>query len=123
MRTNLDLTPFLRSSVGFDRVFDLLESSAGEDRGELARLRRRQDGDERHRVNVTGANPINGLLTIELDRDVPEAMKPRRIAIGTDSILPEPQKQIARSLRFRRPRAPGCRSSICKATLNKRKSW
>jgi hypothetical protein len=57
MRTNLDLTPFLRSSVGFDRVFDLLESSAGEDRGELARLRRRQDRDDRDRHQCDRSEP------------------------------------------------------------------
>ena len=27
MRTNLDFTPFYRSSVGFDRMFNLLEDS------------------------------------------------------------------------------------------------
>ncbi|MBB6305246.1 molecular chaperone IbpA [Rhizobium leucaenae] len=28
MRTNLDLTPFYRSSIGFDRIFDLLENAS-----------------------------------------------------------------------------------------------
>jgi molecular chaperone IbpA len=34
-------------------------------------------------VKVTGASLDNGLLTIELKREVPEALKPRRIEIGT----------------------------------------
>uniref|UniRef100_UPI003013AE6D Hsp20 family protein n=1 Tax=Methylobacterium nigriterrae TaxID=3127512 RepID=UPI003013AE6D len=33
-------------------------------------------------VRVTGATLENGLLTVELKREVPEALKPRRIAIG-----------------------------------------
>jgi len=34
-------------------------------------------------VKVTGASIDNGLLTVELKREVPEALKPRRIAIAT----------------------------------------
>jgi molecular chaperone IbpA len=33
-------------------------------------------------VKVTGANLVNGVLSIELVREVPEAMKPRAIKIG-----------------------------------------
>lgn len=33
-------------------------------------------------MKVTGASLENGLLTVELKREVPEALKPRRIAIG-----------------------------------------
>ena len=33
-------------------------------------------------VKVTGASLENGLLTVDLKREVPEALKPRRIAIG-----------------------------------------
>jgi molecular chaperone IbpA len=33
-------------------------------------------------VNVTGATHENGLLSVDLVREVPEALKPRRIAIG-----------------------------------------
>jgi molecular chaperone IbpA len=35
-------------------------------------------------VLVRGAKLSNGLLTIDLQRELPEAMKPRRIAIGSD---------------------------------------
>lgn len=33
-------------------------------------------------VLVTGANLVNGLLVIDLVRELPEALKPRKIAIG-----------------------------------------
>jgi len=36
-------------------------------------------------VVVTGADLINGLLSITLERQLPEALKPRRIEIGTGS--------------------------------------
>jgi molecular chaperone IbpA len=138
MRTNFDFSPFYRSSVGFDRVFDLLENATrvqtidnwppydiartGDDsyRIQMAVAGFAQDeltitaepnllivsaekgteasGDYLHRgiacrpfarrfeladhVKVAGASLVNGLLTIELRREIPEAMKPRRIAIG-----------------------------------------
>jgi len=37
-------------------------------------------------VEVTGAALENGLLNIQLVKQIPEAMKPRRIAIGTDAL-------------------------------------
>ena len=40
---------------------------------------------ERNPINVKGANMHNGLLHIELEREIPEAMKPRTIAIGSDN--------------------------------------
>ena len=33
-------------------------------------------------VYVTGADLVNGLLVISLKRELPEALKPRKIAIG-----------------------------------------
>ncbi len=36
-------------------------------------------------VVVTDANLVNGLLSISLKRELPEALKPRRIEIGTSS--------------------------------------
>lgn len=36
-------------------------------------------------VEITGAKYRNGLLTIELKHELPEAMKPKRIAINADS--------------------------------------
>jgi molecular chaperone IbpA len=40
-------------------------------------------------VKVVGANLVNGLLTIDLKRELPEEMKPRRIAVATDDALPK----------------------------------
>jgi len=139
MRTTLDFSPLYRSSVGFDRVFDLLETAsrvetiddwpaydivrtgddayritmvvAGFSQDEL-RLTHEpnllvvsgsKSGDEQteylHRgiagrpfrrrfeladhVKVASANLENGLLTIDLQREIPEEMKPRRIEIAT----------------------------------------
>ena len=141
MRT-LDLAPLWRSSIGFDRFFDLVEDSArwnsetsyppyniektGDDRyaislavagfspeemtitaeqntltvegskavkdseqmlyqGISARSFRRTFSLADH-VQVQGAAFENGLLKIELVREIPEAMKPRRIAIGKSGI-------------------------------------
>ncbi|MCP4041059.1 MAG: Hsp20 family protein [Gammaproteobacteria bacterium] len=39
-------------------------------------------------VRVKGATLRNGLLHIDLVREIPEAMKPRRIVIGTDGDKP-----------------------------------
>ena len=36
-------------------------------------------------VEVTGADFVNGLLTVSLKREIPEAMKPRSIPIGERS--------------------------------------
>jgi molecular chaperone IbpA len=33
-------------------------------------------------VEVSGANLVNGVLTIELHREIPEALRPRKIEIG-----------------------------------------
>ncbi len=40
-------------------------------------------------VNVIGAAMENGLLHIELEREVPEEMKPRKISIGRGDLLEE----------------------------------
>jgi molecular chaperone IbpA len=36
-------------------------------------------------IKVVGASLDNGLLHVDLAREIPEAMKPRKIAIGTES--------------------------------------
>ena len=135
--TAYDFSPLFRSSVGFDRVFDLLENAArvqtldnwppydieraGEDRyritmavagfapGELNLTTQpnwlvvsgQKQGEEgaqylyrgiatrslerrfelADHVQVKDARLENGLLTIELVREVPEAMRPRRIEV------------------------------------------
>ena len=141
MRTNFDLAPFRRSTVGFDRLFELLENGSslvpadnyppfdvehdGKDhyRITLAVTGFRQDeiditakqnllvvsgkkSDEKERkyvhrgiaarsferrfalgdyVQVRGAEMKDGLLSIELVREIPEEMKPRKIEIGGSS--------------------------------------
>ncbi len=138
MRTNFDFTPFRRSPVGFDRLFDLLETGAGwqaaenyppfdlEKTGEdsyritlavagfgqdeiditqqqnllIVSGRKQAEGEGQyiHRgiatraferrfgladhVQVRSAELKDGILAIELVREIPEAMKPRRIEIG-----------------------------------------
>ena len=138
MRTTLDFAPLYRSSIGFDRMFNLLESASrqqsidnsppyditktGEDDYQITMavagfskddLTLTQEpnllvvtgqksgedtGDYLHRgiasrsfqrrfeladhVKVLGASLVNGLLTVELKREIPEAMRPRRIEIG-----------------------------------------
>jgi molecular chaperone IbpA len=141
MRTTLDFSPLFRAGIGFDRVFDALDSAtrvqpfdnwppydiikqgedsyrivmavAGFDREELtltdrpnllvvsgAKRGEAQDGTYLHKgiaereferrfeladhVKVARAALANGLLTIELQREVPEAMKPRRVEIRGD---------------------------------------
>lgn len=141
MRT-FDFAPLYRSTVGFDRMFDLMnqasraEAPAGgppyniekvaedgyriilavagltpdeialtqngntlvvDGRGKdaagegqvlhrgIATRQFRQTFSLADHVRVTGASLENGLLTIDLVREVPEALKPRRIAIGSGS--------------------------------------
>lgn len=139
MRTDFDFAPYYRATVGFDRVFDLLDSvasqtgsssgyppynieKAGEDayrivmavagfteaelgltqkESELVVSGRTQapaeekeylyrgiagrDFERRFQladhVKVTGAKLANGLLTIELQREIPEEKKARAIRI------------------------------------------
>jgi len=46
-------------------------------------------------VKVVGAKLENGLLSIELAREVPEALKPRRVAIDGDNVQRLEQRQAA----------------------------
>ena len=141
MRSAFDFAPFRRSTVGFDRLFDMLENSNASRAGEnyppfdLIKL-----GDNQYRIElavagfkpneiditaqqnvlivtggkndesqdkgsdyiyrgianrsferrfaladhiqVKGADLKDGLLSIELVREIPEAMKPKKIDIG-----------------------------------------
>ncbi|MGA1834713.1 MULTISPECIES: Hsp20 family protein [Rhizobium] len=146
MRTELDFAPLYRSSIGFDRVFNLLSNTqrlnaidtwpaydivktseddyritmavAGFSEGDLDITQERNvlvirggkseelQGEYLHRgiagrsferrfeladhVRVEGANLRHGLLTISLKREVPEAMKPRKVEIGHGSSNSEP---------------------------------
>ncbi|MEA1672851.1 Hsp20 family protein [Nitrospirillum sp. BR 11163] len=44
-------------------------------------------------VKVVGASLVNGVLTIDLKRELPEEMKPRRIAIASGEALPKVETQ------------------------------
>lgn len=134
---SFDLTPLYRSTIGFDRVFDLLDSVGKTESGgyppynierideddyritlavagfgeknldlvlhenTLTVTGKRPDSDDgrsflyqgiagrsferrfqlAEHVEITGASLVNGILNIELKREIPEAMKPRKIAI------------------------------------------
>ncbi|WP_184692730.1 Hsp20 family protein [Rhizobium leguminosarum] len=151
MRTNLDFSPLFRSSIGIDRMLNVLEAASrvettdnwppydivkcGEDAYRIAMAvagftldeltitqeqnmlfvsgqkanaddvqylhcgiagrsfqRRFELADH---VKVVGAVLVNGLLTIDLKREIPEEMKPRQIAISTGEALPTTEtKQI-----------------------------
>ncbi|MDL2403096.1 Hsp20 family protein [Rhizobium mayense] len=147
MRTNLDFTPFYRSSIGFDRMFDLLENASlngdnwppynivklGEDayriviavagfaedeltithEANMLVVNGAKSEDEEvqylhqglavrpfarrfelaDHVIVEGAKLENGLLVINLKKEIPEEMKPRRIAIQAEPTKPA-SKQI-----------------------------
>jgi molecular chaperone IbpA len=145
MRSAFDFAPFRRSTVGFDRLFDMLENSTlgqaqenyppfdliklgdNDYRIELAVAGfkpdeiditaqqnvllvtgRKKDEDEQgnspgannyvyrgiatrsferrfalaDHIQVRGADMKDGLLSIDLVREIPEAMKPRKINIG-----------------------------------------
>ncbi|RUX98105.1 MULTISPECIES: Hsp20 family protein [unclassified Mesorhizobium] len=153
MRTAFDFSPLYRSSIGFDRVFDLLENASrtpsidnwppydiartGEDsyritmavagfsQDELSIVHEpnmlvvagekagEDNGDYLHRgiagrpferrfeladhVKVTSAGLANGLLTIDLQREIPEEMKPRRIEIGSVDAEPRIEPNAARA--------------------------
>src|SRR6476659_3886720 len=141
MRSAFDFSPFRRSTVGFDRLFDMLENSnlgqgqenyppfdlvkegENEYRIQLAVAgfrpdeiditaqqnvlvvsgRKSDETDEKgtdfiyrgianrsferrfalaDHIQVRGADLKDGLLSIELVREIPEAMKPRKVSIG-----------------------------------------
>ena len=141
MRSAFDFAPFRRSTVGFDRLFDMLENSnMGQTQENYPPFDLIKDGDNEYRIElavagfkpdeiditaqqnvlivsgrkneeseekgsdfiyrgianrsferrfaladhiqVKGADLKDGLLSIDLVREIPEAMKPRKINIG-----------------------------------------
>jgi molecular chaperone IbpA len=151
MSNTFDFAPLFRSTIGFDRMLDTLESASrvtsidtwppydivrkseddyrismavagltesdltitqeqnmllvagrrsGQDeaggqylhRGIAARAFQRRFELADH-VKVVGASLLNGLLTIDLKRELPEEMKPRRIAIAAGEALPKAGKK------------------------------
>ncbi|CAN7654733.1 Hsp20 family protein [Devosia sp. LjRoot16] len=152
MRT-FDFTPLYRSTVGFDRLFDMLDSgirsdwppydieklgddqyrismavagfaadeieltqqgnsllvsgakAQAEDRADaflhrgIANRNFKQSFSLADHVKVTDASLENGLLSISLTREVPEQLKPRRIAIGTEAKPAGEPRQIGQDLK------------------------
>ena len=152
MRT-FDLTPLYRSTVGFDRLFSLLDGSVSLDGPSYPPYNIERTGDNAYRVSIAvagfadselgievkentltvhgekqtheeqngevlyqgiaaraferrfqladyvqvkGASLENGLLHIDLVREVPEAMKPRQVPIsGAKVIESKPQAEAA----------------------------
>ncbi|WP_109806822.1 Hsp20 family protein [Sphingosinithalassobacter portus] len=151
-----DFTPFRRSTIGFDRLFDMLEASARQASSEnyppfnLERLAedryritlavagfksdeiditaqqnlltvsgKKQESESRAAnesaflhlgianrsferrfeladfVRVESANLADGLLTIDLVREVPETMKPKKIAVTTGEAQPSIEHKAA----------------------------
>lgn len=144
---HLDFSPLYRSTVGFDRLFSLLDTAHGDGSPSYPPYNIERTGDNSYRitmavagfgndgltieakesvltvkgekptesedseviyrgiaaraferrfqladfVEVRGASLENGLLHIDLVREIPEAMKPRKIAIKTEQ---SEQKQI-----------------------------
>lgn len=149
---NFDLTPLFRTSIGFDRMAQLLDQAnridqtpsyppyniesiddnhyritlalAGFGDNDLEitseqntlTVKGKKDNDVEgkfiHRgianrsferrfqladhVKVKSANMNNGLLHIELEREIPEAMKPRTISIGTESKTLDQKPEIVK---------------------------
>jgi molecular chaperone IbpA len=144
MRSAFDFSPYRRSTVGFDRLFDMLENSSfgqGQEnyppfdllkKGEndysiqlavagfkpeeiditaqqnvlIVSGRKNEETEENgsdfiyrgianrsferrfalaDHIQVRGAELKDGLLSIELVREIPEAMKPKKINIGASS--------------------------------------
>ena len=137
-----DLTPYRRSTVGFDRLFDLLENNRSQSGDNYPPFNIERRGDDEYRitvavagfrandiditaqqnlltvqgkkrdetvegemlhvgianrgferrfeladyVRVADADMSDGLLVIDLVREVPEAMKPKKIAIGGNTL-------------------------------------
>jgi molecular chaperone IbpA len=153
--SNLDLTPLFRSTVGFDRLFTILDEASrldaapnwppydiekvdadhyritmalagfvpedieltqqgtsllvtgrkGESNNQRQFMHRgiagrtfRQTFNLADHVKVVGAAMENGLLTVDLARQVPEQLKPRKIEIGSSAratpVQDNQQKQI-----------------------------
>jgi molecular chaperone IbpA len=63
-------------------------------RGIAARALERRFALAEH-VNVVGAQVDNGILTVELKREVPEALKPRKIAISNGNSKPTIEQKAA----------------------------
>ena len=55
MRTNFDFAPYRRSTVGFDRLFDLLETGSRADSDGFPPFDILKDGDDSYRITLAAA--------------------------------------------------------------------
>jgi molecular chaperone IbpA len=55
MRTNFDFAPYRRSTVGFDRLFDLLETSSRADSDSFPPFDIVREGDDSYRITLAAA--------------------------------------------------------------------
>ena len=84
MRT-FDLAPLYRSTVGFDRMFSLFDQVAEGAAPGYPPYNIERTGENDYRISVAVAGFAETDLSIEakdLVREIPEAKKPRQIAIG-----------------------------------------
>lgn len=146
-----DYSPFYRSTVGFDRLFDMLDNSTrpdwppydieklgdskyrismavagfSQDEIELTQtgtellVTGQKKADEANRqvlhrgiaqrnfqqtfslanhVRVAGAKLENGLLSVDLVRELPEQLKPRRIEIGASATASSTQDNVPKQI-------------------------
>ena len=87
-----DFTPFYRSTVGFDRLFNRLDGLVGQEAKTYPPYNIETVGDNAYRVSIAVAgfaesdlvieSKENGLLHIELKRELPESKKARTISIN-----------------------------------------
>ena len=149
---HFDLSPLYRSTVGFDRLFNMIDQMTGPEAGVATyppyNIERKGENDYRitvavagfgesdlmietrendgtrpevlyqgiaaraferrfqlaDHVQVRGASLENGLLHVDLVREIPEAAKPRRIAIGNGgaqleghAVQTEPQGSVTKA--------------------------
>src|ERR1700689_3192286 len=90
MRT-VDFSPLFRSAIGFDRLFDLAEAAQRVGKESYPPYNIECLDEKSFQISVALAEFVevrdarseNGPLIIDLQREIPEAMKPRRIAINS----------------------------------------
>jgi len=81
MRT-FDLAPLHRATVGFDQITDMMDRILQGDSGNQSYppYNIEKTADDSYRISIAVAG---FMLHIDLVREVPEALKPRRIEIST----------------------------------------
>jgi molecular chaperone IbpA len=68
--TNLDFSPFYRSTVGFDRVFNRLDALVGQEAKTYPPYNIEKVGDNAYRISIAVAGFSNGDIAIESKENV-----------------------------------------------------